>query len=456
MYSILPAAVSILFLSYGFYALASRGFNRITASFFLLCITTFFWQATWAVLFQTEDAATARFLVKFGYFFILFLPTSMYHFLTEITGKHDERRFVHSSYALSTILAIFLLFSDLVVSGYYHYFWGSYPKAGVLHPIHVLQTAGIVVRGIQITYESQRIALAEKRVQLHLCLATLGFFALSGIDYLCNYGVDFYPPGVIFLAAALVFFTIAIVNYDLFNPMALAGTIAHEMRTPLAAIRIQATGIASYLPTLLEGYRLAVENKLMPRNINDRHLHVLSDISSRISDEVHKSNVMIDMMLASTSMERPEAITFERFFIQACIAEALERYPFEQGEREKVSMSTADNFEFHGSDTLLIFVLFNLIKNAIYALKAAGKGDILIFTRTEDRRNLLCVTDTGPGIPKHVLPHIFESFYSTKRQGGAGMGLAFCKKVMAAFHGSIECESVEGEFTTFVLAFPAL
>jgi two-component system CAI-1 autoinducer sensor kinase/phosphatase CqsS len=456
MYSILPTAISILFLGYGFYALYSRGLNRITATFFLLCLTTFFWQGTWAVLFQAESPHTALVLVKLGYFFILFLPTCMYHFLTEITGRQQERRLVYFSYGVSAILAVFLVSSDLFVSGYYHYFWGYYPKAGMLHPIHVIQTVVVANRGLYITYLAQKNASGDMQMRLRLCLIGLLIYLFAAVDYLCNYGFEFYPPGLVFIAISLGFLAIAIVKYDLLNPMALAGTIAHEMRTPLAAIRNQAAGFAKHLPTLLEGYHLAVDNKLMDPRIGASHLEILSGISGRITNEVHKSNTIIDMMLASSSMERPETLDFERYFIQACIAEALERYPFEQGEKEKISVEIAENFEFRGSNALLVFVLFNLLKNALYALKASGKGGIKISAQPSGGRNILFVTDTGPGIPQNVLPHIFESFYSTKRNGGgAGIGLAFCKKVMEAFGGSIRCDSVEGEYTTFALEFPS-
>jgi len=456
MYSILPAAISLLFLGYGFYALASRRFNSITGTFFLLCFTTFFWQGTWAVLFQAESPRTALALVKLGYFFILFLPTCLYHFLTEITGRHQERRLVYLSYSLAAVLAVFLVSSDLFVSGYYHYFWGYYPKAGVLHPLHIIQTVLVVNRGLYITYRAQKTAWGDMQTRLRLCLTGLLIYLFAAVDYLCNYGFEFYPPGLIFIAIALGFLTIAIVKYDLLNPMALAGSLAHEMRTPLAAIRNQAAGITKHLPTLLEGYQLAVDHRLMDARIGAGHLEILSDVSGRITNEVHKSNTIIDMMLASTSMERPETLDFERYFIEACIAEALERYPFEQGEKEKISVEVMENFEFRGSDILLVFVLFNLLKNALHALRESGKGDIRISAEPAGGRNILRVTDTGPGIPPNAIPHVFDTFYSTKRNGGgAGIGLAFCKKVMEAFGGNIRCESVEGEYTTFALEFPA-
>ncbi len=456
MYSILPAAISLLFLGYGFYALASRGFNLITGSFFLLCLTTFFWQGTWAVLFQAKDPATVIILVKLGYFFILFRPTCMYHFLTEITGSTKERRYVYISYALAALMAIFLIFTDQFISGYYHYFWGYYPKAGTLHPLHVAQTVYVALRALYITWRAQSTASDYMQTRLRLCLTADLIYLFAAVDYLCNYGFEFYPPGVIFIAIALGLLTIAIVKYDLFSPMALAGTLAHEIRTPLATIRNQAAGISRHLPTLLEGYQLAVEHKLMPERINPAHLEILSDISGRIADEVRKSNTIIDMMLASSSMEDPGTLAFERYFIAACITEAMERYPFEAGEKEKIIVEIAEDFEFRGSDTLLVLVLFNLLKNALYALRESGKGDIHIFAGSTEGHHLLRVTDTGTGIPRQALAHIFAPFFSTKRtSGGAGMGLTFCKRVMEAFGGSIRCDSVEGEYTTFALEFPA-
>lgn len=457
MYSILPTVVSILFLGFGFFALVSRGVSRVSISFFLLCLTTFFWQSTWAVLFQITNPSVALLLVKFGYFFILFLPTSLYHFLTEISGCHKERRYVYLSYSLALVLSFFLMGSDLFVDGFHHYSWGYYPKAGMLHPVHLFQTFAVVSRGLYITYDVQKYSSNNLRRRLRLCLAGILIFLFASIDYLCNYGFGFYPPGVVFISISLGIFTVAIVQYDLLNPMALAATVAHEMRTPLATIRNQATGISNYLPDLLEGYRLAVENKLMQASISGSHLNILSGISERIENEVNKSNVMIDMMMASSSMECSKAIVFERFFIGACIAEALDRYPFEAGEKEKVSVAIAEDFEFLGSDTLLVFALFNLLKNGIHALKESGKGEIQIQARSANGRNFITITDTGTGIPKNSLPHVFDMFYSMKRQGGgSGVGLSFCKKVMEAFNGSIRCSSVEGELTTFTLEFPSV
>jgi two-component system, CAI-1 autoinducer sensor kinase/phosphatase CqsS len=97
-------------------------------------------------------------------------------------------------------------------------------------------------------------------------------------------------------------------------------------------------------------------------------------------------------------------------------------------------------------------VLYNLIKNALAAVQESdGVIEIAFYQEKEACR--LMVTDTGRGIPPHVLPHVFDPFYTT-RSAGTGMGLAFCKRVVAAFGGKIGCDSREGEFTVVCVELP--
>lgn len=454
MYSILPALVSSLFLGYGIYVVGTQGFTRTTTSFFAVCITSFFWQGTWAVLFQVKDPHLAIFLIKFGYLLILFLPTSIYHFLIEISERAGERRYVYLSYGTAFVLAVFLFDTDLFISGYYEFFWGYYPKAGPLHPLHVLQTMIVVSRGIYVTYRQQQAAAQNRRIKLQLCIGGLLVYFFAAIDYLCNYGIEFYPPGVLFIAISLGIITIAIVRYGLFNPMAAAASMAHEMRTPLLTIRMQAGAIARFWPAIYEGYQLAVQHGLCKPAVRPQTLERLSNIADAITHEVDRSNTVINMMLASATMEHIDSSTFTHHSIKSCVSEALGRYPFGQREREQVVSDAVNDFQFYGSDTLLVYVLFNLLKNALYALKAASKGNITISTARYSSYNALSFTDTGIGVARHVLPHIFDAFFTTKGGSGAGIGLAFCHRVMTSFGGGIRCDSVVGEYTTFILEFP--
>src|SRR5690606_25575040 len=149
-----------------------------------------------------QDPFWAEVLVRLGYLPILFLPTTLYHFLVEITGRRRELPRVYLSYGVAALLALTLA-SDLFVRGYYEFFFGYYPRAGVLHPLHVLQTCVVVLRGLYITWRTQQTAAPRQRTRLRYCVASLLIYLFAAVDYLCNYGLPFYPPGVFFLAISL-------------------------------------------------------------------------------------------------------------------------------------------------------------------------------------------------------------------------------------------------------------
>jgi signal transduction histidine kinase len=456
MHSLLPAVVSLLFLCYGSYVLHSRGVTRISLSFFLLCATTFSWQFTWAVLFQINNEHEAQALAKLGYLLILFLPTTLYHFVAELTSKRSECRWVQLSYIVAGLLGVILLSSDWMVAGVYPYFFGFYPKAGPLHPLHLVQTSVVVGRALWLLYQRQRQAVSTERTRLRYCLASLLIYFFASVDYLCNYGVQFYPPGVLFVATSLGLIAQAMVHHNLLaDPMEVAATIAHEMRTPLATIRNQSRVLAKCLPELLAGYQSAVDHRHIEAALPAVQLEYLSKLTQHIEAEISRSNFIVDMMLASARAGSLNRSDFANHSIKKCVDEALASYPFESSMRDKVVVRAAEDFTFFGSDVLLVYVLYNLFKNALHAIQSAGQGELEIAFFTNGTQKQLLVTDTGSGIPDDVLPHVFEPFYSTHHNGGGtGMGLAFCWRVITAFGGQIRCESKAGRYTRFSLSFP--
>lgn len=451
MYSVLPAVVSAVFLGYGLYVLAVKGLTRVSTSFFLLCLTTFFWQGTWAVLFQVRDPHWADVLARFGYLLILFLPTTLYHFLVEISERDADHRWVYLSYAVASVLGFFDVGSNLFVAGHFDYFWGPYPKAGPLHPLHVLQTVLVVNRGLYISWRAQQVASHDRRMRLRLCVASLLIYFFAAVDYLCNYGIEFYPPGVVFVAISLGLIVVAVTRYSLMDPMTIAATVAHEMRTPLASIRMQAEALAQWMPEVRRGYELALAHGLVEPTPHGPDPERLNAASKAIAHQVDRSNAVIDMVLASSRMERIDASQFAPCRMGHCVQEAVDTYPFKGEDRRRVHVRVEEDFEFLGSQALMVYVLFNLLKNSIYATQAFGRGEIFIEVR--DRR--LVFKDTGPGIAPAVLQRIFEPFYTTKNSQGAGIGLAFCQRAMRSFGGNITCDSVKDEHTTFTLTFPA-
>ncbi len=99
-------------------------------------------------------------------------------------------------------------------------------------------------------------------------------------------------------------------------------------------------------------------------------------------------------------------------------------------------------------------VLVNLVTNAVQATPAGGR--IVISSRLGKRNSTvkISVADTGKGIPPEYLPHIFDPFFSTKGEGGTGLGLSVSYGIIKKHKGEIRVESKVGVGTTFTIVLP--
>jgi len=107
-------------------------------------------------------------------------------------------------------------------------------------------------------------------------------------------------------------------------------------------------------------------------------------------------------------------------------------------------------------------ILLNLVRNGIDAMPRGGRLTIeLEYGDTSGRRRLvLHISDTGHGIPADILPHIFDSGFSTKStaqhsQSGRGYGLAIVRELTLAAGGSVQVRSRIGQGSRFTVEFPA-
>ncbi|MCK0537433.1 sensor histidine kinase [Alcanivorax quisquiliarum] len=259
------------------------------------------------------------------------------------------------------------------------------------------------------------------------------------------------------LAGSIFNYTANMVKEEKLNAHAAIGrNIAHELRTPLSGMKGAIAGLVAYLPDLVQAHRLASEAGLPVRQIRANRMDQLNDAASRIQTEIDFSHTIIDMLLLSAGQATLKQDNFARYSINDTIRRAFDRYPFKSDrEHELVQWQEGEDFDYYGSDLLLIHVLFNLTKNALHSVIGAGKGVIHVSTSRGADHNRLVFMDTGPGMTRAQVKQIFDYFYTSKTvDQGSGLGLSFCRLVMQSFDGSIRCESRLGEYTLFELTFP--
>ena len=240
---------------------------------------------------------------------------------------------------------------------------------------------------------------------------------------------------------------------------AIAGEMAHELRTPLQVILMRVQHMDCQIHDLLLDPSKS-QNKL-ESSLREKLLDIKKSPDVIVNNLKH-SFKMIDMVLKNLkkiSLKEGSSINFRSF-----VQEVLEAYPYSsktQKELVQVDYKSLEGLVIYGDSDLLRNVLDNLMKNALRAIakKDQVKHSIKIWGFKEGERIRqdckinICFQDSGVGIDPGSLLSIFEPFYSSE-QFGTGIGLSFCKNVMRAHGGEIYCHSEVENFTKFTLEFP--
>ena len=228
--------------------------------------------------------------------------------------------------------------------------------------------------------------------------------------------------------------------------------IAHEMRNPLSGLSTSIELILSILP----GKKMADSDQYL---MTGKDIALLSEVSQDAKNIIHSANETIDLLLTSIDENRISRSTFKKYSSRDVVEQAIDSFSYERAtDKRVISLDVRDEFYFLGSDTLLQYIMYNLLKNSFHH-RSSEDFHILVELKTEESVNKIIVTDNGAGIASDVIPNIFQDFYTTGKSGKSksyGLGLPFCKKVMSSFGGSIEAKSILGEWSQFILSFPRL
>jgi len=218
---------------------------------------------------------------------------------------------------------------------------------------------------------------------------------------------------------------------------AAAGMIAHEINNLL-------TPIGSYAELAL-------------RNINDKEL--VQKALQRGSENCQKASKVVEAILNTVSpgKQTGQSVNISELVdeVFACLCRDFSK------DAITVRTDIDKDLTVFVVPVKLQQVLMNLILNARDAMLQSGGGILTISAKACDGFVLIKVSDTGCGIKRQHLGKIFNMFFSTKTtdnnkcsQSGSGLGLAFCKKVIAADGGTISVESEPGAGSIFTIKLP--
>lgn len=238
-------------------------------------------------------------------------------------------------------------------------------------------------------------------------------------------------------------------------------TASHEMRTPVAAI---------------EGYlALALNDKVSTIDVRARGYLEKAHASTQ-----HLGQLFQDLLTSAKAEDgrltsHPTVIEMGDFLGQ--LVSDLRLVAVNKGlavdfaaGKDAYNTSVINATRQHGQKVInplyytyvdpdrLREVITNLFDNAV---KYTPEGKITLGLAGNDKVVQCFVKDTGNGIPKEDLPHLFQKFYrvdnsATRTIGGTGLGLFICRKIVELYNGRIWVESELGKGSTFYINFPRL
>ncbi len=216
---------------------------------------------------------------------------------------------------------------------------------------------------------------------------------------------------------------------------------AHELRTPLAAMR-------GYIELI--NYKLGRASPEVKNYLN-QSLKSSAELSSLINNLLDVSR--IERGTLTLNMTKTD--------FAASVAHAIKDVNFQAVDRKIVLHAAVPTTGyFVAADEIAIReVVTNLLTNAIKYTRSGGRVDAAL-AQTEDAY-LFTVRDTGIGIPAAALPHLFTKFFRVhgglaSGSSGTGLGLFIAKSIIDRHGGTIAVESEEGKGSTFTVSIPKL
>jgi two-component system, OmpR family, phosphate regulon sensor histidine kinase PhoR len=211
---------------------------------------------------------------------------------------------------------------------------------------------------------------------------------------------------------------------------------SHELKTPVAAVRVLAETLLTALPDDPEAGRRFAE---------------------RIGREAERLDALVRDLLDLSRVERG-TLDVEPVDLVGLAKEVVGGYADRAEERRiKLRSDLQPNVAMRGDRAQLGLLLSNLVDNAVRYTPA--RGTVCVRLDAGESRAVLQVTDTGEGIPESELPRVFERFYRVdkaraRQTGGTGLGLAIVRHVAESHGGAVKVDSELGRGTTFTVTLP--
>mgnify|MGYP003290531348 CR=1 FL=1 len=211
---------------------------------------------------------------------------------------------------------------------------------------------------------------------------------------------------------------------------------SHELKTPLASIKLLSDSILQ----------------------NDMDWDTVKEFVGDIGNEADRLNRMTEKLLALSHIETQSDSDCEITYIAPTVERVVRMLsPIAEKNQIEIAVELQKDCPILILEDDLYQIIYNLVENGIKY--NVPNGILTVRIHRQEDNAILTVQDTGTGIPKESLDHIFERFYRvdkarSRKSGGSGLGLSIVRNMVERNQGHIYVESTVGKGTVFTVVFP--
>ena len=214
--------------------------------------------------------------------------------------------------------------------------------------------------------------------------------------------------------------------------------VSHELKTPLASIKVLADSLNMQENAPLEMYQEFMQD---------------------ITQEIDRENKIITDLLSLVKLDKKAAdLNIELININDLLELILKRLkPIASKRQIELILDSFRPVNAEVDEVKVTLAFSNLVENAI-KYNVDG-GWVRVSLNADHKYFYVTVADSGIGIPEDSLDHVFERFYRVDKShsreiGGTGLGLSITRSAILIHHGAIKVYSKENEGTTFSVRIP--
>jgi PAS domain S-box-containing protein len=233
----------------------------------------------------------------------------------------------------------------------------------------------------------------------------------------------------------------------------LASDIRFSHEQKLSAIGQLAAGVAHEIRNPLASVRLALQSLIKQSEAGSINLDSLLDYLKLVDSQIDKC---IDVTTRLLKLSVNQGGQLQVVPVRSAIEETVSLLSYE-AEKSKIEVSLnlpAKELSVMIADGDFRMIMLNLMQNAFHAMPEGGK--LHVAASADDRWVDIEVSDTGIGIKPEMLSRIFQPFFSSRADGvsGSGIGLTICKGIIERSGGAIDAISRPGEGAKFIVRLP--